>query len=103
MVKVSFVLVKQAGFGFKEEACLLLSLLELEVGDVLCAISQLDDELATASSPTLLRFPHIRIDLGGWIILQTAVAGGDCLFDGVTWCTALAGDLLDFGIALSED
>lgn len=45
-----------------------------EERDVAAAIAQRDDELAASARPCLIGLPDVAIGLGGWVVLQAAVA-----------------------------
>ena len=57
------------------------ALLELEVGQVLHSVNELDGQRAAGPNPTLICLPDIRISVAGGVVAQTAVARGNRLFN----------------------
>jgi hypothetical protein len=72
-------------------------LLELEVGEVLCAVNQRHDQLATGVRLALLRLPHVGVDAAGGVVLQAAVARRHRLFHNETSAAQLAESLIGEG------
>src|SRR5690349_7561537 len=77
-------------------------LFELEISEVVGAVGQAQDELATGARPTFLRLPDIDVLPTARIISQ-ALVGGRRLFDRGERGRIVAGDRLGIRVAGGQD
>src|SRR5215212_6190155 len=78
-------------------------LAELEAGNVLAAVDQLENEVAAAAGPFLVGLPGVAVLATRRVVAQAARARRHGLLDLVLGRAAAAGDPLHLGVAAGED
>ncbi len=68
--------------------CLKLS--ESEVGEMLAAVVEFDDEHSTGSFPSLVRLPDVVVLVSSRVVTQTTATRVDCFFDHQTRFAGIA-------------